>query len=95
MRYVLTGLLMLLATVLFATGCERVARAPDQRTPGDNDPSPYREDVAEVVVPGERPGCLMPEVVACVSEMPEVVIRASWSAAPLVASAMQAAAVAN
>jgi len=34
-------------------------------------------DVAEVVVTAERPAWLMPEVVTCASQMPEVVVYAS------------------
>jgi len=92
MRYILTGLLILAAAVaLFATGCERVAQAPDQRTPGDNDPTSYHEDVAEVVVTSERPGWLMPEVVVRSNQMPEVVVHASRVPAPLTLSELPSA----
>jgi hypothetical protein len=88
MRRLLTGSLILMAAVaLLATGCERVAQAPEQR-PGDIDPYSYRQDVAEVVVTAERPGWLMPEVVASASQMPEVVVHASWSPSPVALSAL-------
>jgi len=80
MRYILTGLLVLMAAVvLFATGCERVAQAPAD--PGKNDPGSYREDVAEVVVSA--------------SEMPEVVVYASWPSAPVALSALPSTLSAN
>jgi hypothetical protein len=89
MRYILTGLLILTAAVaLFAAGCERVAQAPDEQRPGDKDPCFYREDVAEVVVTGERPGWLMPEVVVSASLLPEVVVHASRVPAPVTLSAL-------
>jgi hypothetical protein len=89
MRYVLTSLLVLMAAVaMFATGCERLAQAPQESTPGGNDPSSYREDVAEVVVTAERPGWLMPEVVVCANQMPEVVVHASRAPVAVTLSAL-------
>jgi len=96
MRYMLAGLLMLMTAVaLLATGCGKVARAPVEQRPGEVDPYSYREDVAEVVVTAERPGWLMPEVVACAGQMPEVVIHASWSPSPVALSELPPALSAN
>jgi hypothetical protein len=92
MRHLMTGSLVLMAAVaLLATGCERVAQAPAEQRPGNSYPGSYREDVAEVVVTAERPGWLMPEVVACASQMPEVVVNAAWSATPVAVSVLRSA----
>jgi hypothetical protein len=89
MKRILTGSLILMAAVaLLATGCEKVAQAPDEQGPGDSYPGSYREDVAEVVVTAERPDWLMPDVVVCASEMPEVVVHAS---VPVALSALPSA----
>ena len=78
MRYLLVGLLILMAgAVLFAAGSERVARAPEEWSPNDANPSGYIGDVAEVVVTAERPAGLMPEVVVRANLMSEVVAHAS------------------
>ena len=53
------------------------------------DKSP-RGDVPEVVVAAGRPGWLMPEVVVSANRMPEVVVHASWSPAPVAAAIPQA-----
>jgi hypothetical protein len=89
MKSLLTGSLILMAALaLLATGCERVAQAPDEQRPDNGYPGSYRVDVAEVVVTAERPGWMMPEVVARAGQMPEVVVNAAWSAAPVAVSAL-------
>ena len=94
MRYLLSGLLILAAAAAVVTaGGDNLARAPQERTAGNEDPSGYREDVAEVVVTAERPAWLMPEVVASASMMPEVVVHASW--APAALSALPSSAFVN
>jgi hypothetical protein len=91
MRHLLTGLLISMAAVaLLATGCMKVARAPAEQRPGDDDPYSYREYVAEVVVTAERPAWLMPEVVVSANLMPEVVVYATWSPATVAAASRQA-----
>jgi hypothetical protein len=96
MKRMLTGSLILMAAVaLLATGCDNQARAPKEWNPGGNDPSGYREAVAEVVVTAERPASLMPEVVVSANQMPEVVVYASWAPAPVALSALPTGASAN
>ena len=96
MRRLLTGSLMLMATVaLLATGCDNQARAPKEWTPGDTDPAGYREPVAEVVVTAERPAWVMPEVVVSANQMPEVVVYAVWVPAPVALTAPPPALSAN
>jgi hypothetical protein len=104
MRYMLTGLLILVAAIaLLATGCERTALAPAGKagdsprfasTRGGTVPV-LPGDVAEVVVTAERPAGLMPEVVARANQMPEVVVHAAWSSVPLALSASPPAAFVN
>jgi hypothetical protein len=96
MRSLLTGSLILMAAVaLLATGCDNQARAPKEWAPQDAGPGTSRYNVAEVVVTAERPGWLMPEVVASANLMPEVVVYASWPPPPATLSALPAAAFVN
>lgn len=93
MKRLLTGsVILMVAVALLATGCDNQARAPKEWTPGDKDPSMYREQVAEVVVTAERPANLMPEVVVSANSMPEVVVHASWCPLPVAISALPEAA---
>ena len=88
MKRLLTGSVILMAAVaLLATGCDNQARAPKQWSPGENDPSGYREAVAEVVVTAERPAWVMPVVVVSANSMPEVVVLASWAPVAVAAPA--------
>jgi hypothetical protein len=94
MRLLMTGSLILMAAVaLLATGCDNQARAPKEWAPQDAAPGMSQYNVAEVVVTAERPGRLMPEVVASANLMPEVVVYASWTPAAL--SALPAPAFVN
>lgn len=84
MRYLLFGLLMLMAAAALVTaGCRTMAQAPAGRAVD------YSGDVAEVVVTAERPARLMPEVVVRANRMPEVVVYASWSPATFAAATPQ------
>ena len=95
MKRLLTGSLILMAAVaLLAAGCDNQARAPKEWTPGDSDPSTYRDQVAEVVVTAERPAWLMPEVAVSANYLPEVVVHATWCPVP-VAFTMTTAGVLN
>jgi hypothetical protein len=92
----LKSTLMLLATVaLLAAGCDKLAQAPTEQRPVDNDPNSYREDVAGMFVAAPQPAWVMPEVVVRASQMPEVVVRALRVPAPVTISALPSAEFVN
>lgn len=85
MRYLLSGLLILVAAAaLLTVGCQTMAQVPTGNT------ADYSGDVAEVVVTAERPPRLMPEVVVSANRLPEVGVYATWSPATLAAATPQA-----
>ena len=91
MKRLLNGSVMLLAAVaLLATGCDSQVRVQKEWSPEENDPSSYRDAVAEVVVTAERPAGLMPEVMVIASAMPEVVVHATWCPMPVAVTTIAA-----